>query len=94
MAEVIPHWLTKQADLAPNQIAIELDNGNKINFKQLREKSQQFARKLAMLDITEGTHVGILSTNCMEMVIPIHALSYLGAVGVLLNTRLTTNELD
>lgn len=94
MAEVIPHWLTKQADLAPNQIAIELDNGNKINFKQLREKSQQFARKLAMLDITEGTHVGILSTNCMEMVIAIHALSYLGAVGVLLNTRLTTNELD
>jgi len=94
MAEVIPHWLTKQADLAPNNIAIELDNRNKITFQQLKEKSQQFARKLAMLDITKGDHVGIFSTNCIEMVVAIHALSYLGAVGVLLNTRLTKNELD
>lgn len=93
MADVIPHWLTKQASLAPHQIAIETEHGESITFSALEEKSKSFARKLASLDIGEGSHVGILSTNGIPMVIAIHALSYLGAVVVLFNTRLTKDEL-
>src|SRR5690625_312263 len=93
MAEIIPHWLTKQASLAPDQIAIETEHGESITFSKLAEKSKCFARKLASLDIGEGSHVGILSTNGIPMVVAIHALSYLGAVVVLLNTRLTKDEL-
>lgn len=52
------------------------------------------AAKLAYLGVREGDHVGILSDNQIPMVSAIHALSYLGAVGVLLNTRLTPGELN
>ncbi|WP_188453986.1 o-succinylbenzoate--CoA ligase [Virgibacillus oceani] len=93
MPEVIPHWLTKQADIAPDQIAIEHINGKTITFSKLKTNSQQFAKKLANYGVGKGTHVGVLSTNNASMVIAIHALSYIGAVSVLLNTRLTKEEL-
>ncbi|MFC4023685.1 o-succinylbenzoate--CoA ligase [Oceanobacillus longus] len=94
MAEVIPHWLTKQADLSPEAIAMELEDGSTVTFKILKEKSQRFAKQLAQRGVSEGSHVGILSTNQIPMIVAIHALSYLGAVGVLLNTRLTAEELN
>ncbi|MUK90046.1 o-succinylbenzoate--CoA ligase [Ornithinibacillus sp. L9] len=94
MTETIPHWLTKQAYLAPNQPAIELENGTTLTFLELKQKSQIFARKLASLGVKNGDHIGVLSTNDVRMIIAIHALSYLGSVGVLLNTRLTTQELN
>src|SRR5690606_15703258 len=85
---------TKQAFLSPNQPAIEMVDGSTITFVELKEKSQEFARKLAKLKITKGSHVGVLSNNNVTMIIAIHALSYLGAVAVLLNTRLTNEELN
>ncbi|MFD1851185.1 o-succinylbenzoate--CoA ligase [Oceanobacillus bengalensis] len=94
MAETIPHWLTKQADLSPNHIAIELDSGDAMTFRELKEYSQMLAKKLANLNIEKGTHVGILSSNSIIMLATIHALSYLGAVGVLLNVRLTEEEMN
>lgn len=94
MGETIPHWLTKQAELKPNQLAIELVDGQKLTFLELYEQSQQFARKLSSVGVSKGQHIGVLSTNNVTMIIAIHALSYLGAVGVLLNTRLTTSELQ
>ncbi|GAB3800602.1 o-succinylbenzoate--CoA ligase [Virgibacillus kimchii] len=94
MQDVIPHWLTKQADTSPDQTAVEVPDGNIITFKQLKEESQQFAKKLASLGVGKNSHVGILSSNELSMVIAIHALSYLGAVVVLLNTRLTKHELN
>lgn len=94
MSEVIPHWLSKQANLAPNKIAIEFENGSNMTFSNLKEKSEQFARRLADLNIAQGSRVGILSGNNVDMVIAIHALSYVGAVAVMLNTRLTEQELN
>ncbi|GGJ99673.1 2-succinylbenzoate--CoA ligase [Lentibacillus kapialis] len=94
MTEIIPHWLTKQADLAPEQTAIELTNGTTYTFLELKEKSQSFARKLQTLGVRKSAKIGILSTNHIDMVIAIHALSYLGAVGVMLNVRLTEKELN
>ncbi|WP_087972739.1 o-succinylbenzoate--CoA ligase [Oceanobacillus rekensis] len=94
MTEVIPHWLTKQADLSPDSIAIELDDGSTVTFNTLKVKSQRFAKQLANIGATEGDHIGILSTNQVPMIVAIHALSYLGAIGVLLNTRLANEELN
>lgn len=93
MAEIIPHWLTKQANLSPNRLAFESHNDNEITFKMLEENSKSFAKKLATLGVKKGAHIGILSSNELEMIYCIHALSYLGAIGVLLNTRLTDEEI-
>lgn len=89
----MPHWLDKQADIAPEQVAIESPLFNPITFYTLRNRAQQFAKKLRSLGVQEGDHVAIHSTNSLEMIIAIHGLSYLGAVIVLLNTRLSKKEL-
>ncbi|WP_373893141.1 o-succinylbenzoate--CoA ligase [Virgibacillus natechei] len=94
MSETIPHWLTKQANLAPDQIAIETIDGDTITFLELKEKSQRFAKKLSGIGVTKDSHVGIFSTNNVSMVVAIHALSYLGAISVMLNIKLTKEELN
>ncbi|NBJ69288.1 MULTISPECIES: o-succinylbenzoate--CoA ligase [Clostridia] len=93
MQTVIPHWLTKQADISPDQIALQLSDGSTLTFQQLKEQSQDYAKKLAGWGVMKGTHVAVLSSNQPTMVIAIHALSYLEAVVVLLNSRLTGDEL-
>ncbi|MBN6205595.1 o-succinylbenzoate--CoA ligase [Ralstonia pickettii] len=94
MSEIIPHWLTKQAGLSPDYVALEFPNGEQITFKELQQNSESYARRLAALGVEAGTRIGVLSANQPEMVYTIHALSYLGAVGILLNTRLSDKELQ
>lgn len=93
MSEVMPHWLSKRAFLSPEKSAIEFGE-EKISFIELKEKSEAFARKIASMDIKKGDKVGIYSSNHPGMIVAIHALSYLGAVVVLLNTRLTKREIE
>lgn len=88
----IPHWLDKRFELSPDQTAIQLKNGKIYTFRQLRADAIAFAGKMKTLGIQRGDHVGILSRNSYEMVVAIHALSYVEAIGVLLNTRLTVRE--
>lgn len=94
MSDVIPHWLLKQASLKPNGLAIELETGEKITFKELNTQSQKMAKQLANLGMNKGDHVALLSHNDLQMAISIHALSYLGVTVVLLNTRLSSSELQ
>nr|WP_034679124.1 o-succinylbenzoate--CoA ligase [Priestia megaterium] len=93
MQDTIPHWLSKQADISPNCAAIQYANGYQITFQELKEQSQMCAKKLATWGVKEGSHVAVLSTNKQAMITAIHAISYLKAVVVLLNTRLTNEEL-
>ena len=93
MGEVVPHWLDKQADLLPDQIAVEGPDGISLSFLQLKNRSRSYAKKLASSDVKAGDHVALLSSNSVEMVVALHALSYLGAVAVLLNTRLSVPEM-
>lgn len=92
-ATTIPHWLSKQASLHPDKLAIEDRSGMQLSFSELALKSKSFARKLANYSIGKGSRVAILSRNKLEMIYALHAISYLGAIAVLLNTRLTSYEL-
>ncbi len=92
-AITMQHWLTKRAELSPNDDALEFIDGSKITFKQLQEKSEIVAKQLASAGVNEKYRVAILSANNLDMIVTIHALSYLGAVAVMLNTRLTNEEL-
>lgn len=65
-----------------------------MSFNELKQNSIAFAQKLATLGVKKGTHIGILAANSLEMAYSIHALSYLGSVGVFLNTKLTDEELN
>src|SRR5699024_11200576 len=76
----------------PNKVAIE-DEDSRWTFQQLHKQSELFAKKLARAGVKESTSVGIYSSNHINMILAIHALSYIGAVAVLLNTKLTKREL-
>nr|WP_323741815.1 o-succinylbenzoate--CoA ligase [Salinibacillus xinjiangensis] len=91
--EVIPHWLEKRAYISPNQTAIQLKDKTQISFRQLRQDVKQLAEKLNTLGIQPGVHVSLLANNSYDMVKMIHALTYLQATIVLLNARLTPDEL-
>lgn len=90
---MMPHWLTRQAFLAPDKIALEMPSGDAWTFSTLRDESRLFARKLARLSIQKGNKIAILSNNHLDAVRAIFACSYLGGVAVMLNTRLTQEEL-
>ncbi|MFG6148200.1 o-succinylbenzoate--CoA ligase [Halobacillus sp. B23F22_1] len=89
----IPHWLEKQYDLQPDSIAIEMDGGESFTFKELRNDSRKLANGLLKKGINPGDHVAFLSANHLDYVLFIHAVSYVGAVAVCLNVRLSAKEL-
>ncbi|WP_082233533.1 o-succinylbenzoate--CoA ligase [Halobacillus massiliensis] len=89
----IPHWLEKQADLQPDRPAIELEDGLSITFLELRNRSRKTAYGLIASGVKEGDHLAILAANHDQYAVLVHAASYIGAVVVCLNTRLTVHEL-
>ncbi|UOR11858.1 o-succinylbenzoate--CoA ligase [Halobacillus amylolyticus] len=89
----IPHWLEKQSDLQPTNVAIEYGEHQSISYSELREESRKLAKGLIKKGVKQGDHVAILSGNRVEFPICVHALSYIGAVVVCLNTRLSPEEL-
>jgi acyl-CoA synthetase (AMP-forming)/AMP-acid ligase II len=52
----------------------------------------RFAAVLHERDIKAGDTVGVFTTNSLEMVVTIYALSKMGAVAALLNTNLRGME--
>ncbi|MGR9048999.1 o-succinylbenzoate--CoA ligase [Halobacillus faecis] len=93
MGERIPHWLDKQASLNPQRTAIETSDGRSISFSELREKSRRMAAVLMTNGVKQDDHIALLASNSTLYTVFIHAVSYVGAVAVLLNTRLTPAEI-
>ncbi len=92
MNEKMPNWLYKRAELTPERIALRTDN-EELTFAQLNERSKRTAQRLAQLGVKKDDNVAVLMDNNLHTVEIIHALEYIGAVVVLLNTRLTAHEL-
>ncbi|KEK23017.1 o-succinylbenzoate--CoA ligase [Bacillus gaemokensis] len=90
--ETMPNWLMQRAFLTPERTAIETKE-EKITFLELHEKVLSVCEHLSYLQIEKGQKVAVLMKNGTEMITVIHALSYIGAVAVLLNTRLSREEL-
>lgn len=93
MAEdILPNWLKQRAELTPNRPAIEF-NGMIYSFADLDCLAEQMASKLAAKGIKTGDTSAILLRNHIDSVVCIHALFYLGAKIVMLNSKLTAPEL-
>ncbi|MEN1938603.1 o-succinylbenzoate--CoA ligase [Paenibacillus sp. 102] len=90
--ETMPNWLMQRAFLTSERTAIETKE-EKITFLELHEKVGSVCEHLSYLQIEKGQKVAVLMKNGTEMITVIHALSYIGAVAVLLNTRLSREEL-
>lgn len=88
----IPNFLIERVRLSPDRIAIVTDQ-EEISFKQLHERVVSFAGKLKGSGIKKRDHVSVLMKNSIDFIIVVHALHYLGAIAILLNTRLSEKEI-
>ncbi|RPF50280.1 o-succinylbenzoate--CoA ligase [Aquisalibacillus elongatus] len=88
-----PNWLDKRAYLTPHQEAIVLPDDTTYTFLDLQNDAKRLAKHFSNQGFQKGDHIALLSDNCYEFAVAVHALSYIGAVGCLLNTRLTKSEL-
>lgn len=93
MSKAIPNWLYKRATLTPNRIAIEFEQ-QQFTFYELHVQAETLARKLSSIIPENRKVVACLLENGAHTVALIHALSYIGAVIVPLNTRLTAAEIE
>lgn len=93
MGETMTHWLHKQAELLPGGLAIEEPDGVELTFQELDEKSRSYARRLIAKGVKQSDKIAILSNNCPEFIIAVHAISYTGSIAVLMNTRLSDREI-
>lgn len=90
--ERMPNWLKKRAQLTPNRPAIEFDE-KVYTFLELDLLAESTARKAAALGLQQGDTCAVLIRNDIRSVALIHGLFYLGVRIVMLNHRLTANEL-
>jgi o-succinylbenzoate---CoA ligase len=93
MGESIPNWLKKRADLSPNQEALIFEE-NTYTFKEVFDKAKKIAGKLGALHLGRGSSAAVLFTNHADSVFILYALQMAGVRTVILNNRLTAEELS
>ena len=87
------NWLDQRAALTPDRAAL-IGEGFHITFGELRERAADMACRLGGLGVAQGDRVALLCGNGPHVPLIVHALHYLGAVLLPLNTRLTAGELE
>lgn len=90
--ETMPNWLKQREFLTPDRIALETER-ERLTFRELHQRVASLAGKLCSAGVEKGSQVAVLMRNSIQMVLTIHALAYVGATAVLLNTRLSEEEL-
>lgn len=90
---MIPNWLIQRAYLTPDKTALSFENET-WTFAELKNKSMVLAGKLTANDLQEGQRIALLGPSNADMVFIIHACMLAGLEIVMLNSRLTTKELE
>ena len=93
MGECIPNWLKKRADLTPDREAL-ISEGHTYTFKQVFEHARNIAGKLRALGLAKGSSAAVLLSNQAEAAFILYALQMTGVRTVILNNRLTAEELS
>ena len=88
----IPSLFSNAADSAPDVEAIVFP-GDRLTYRELRERVRVFAGSLLSLGVQPGDAVGILMPNCVDNVITLLAVNTIGAMAVPINSRFRAREL-
>ncbi|PLR84465.1 o-succinylbenzoate--CoA ligase [Bacillus canaveralius] len=91
--QCIPNWLKKRANLTPDRMALYF-SGESYTFKELYIESLNAAAKIAGLKIDTGGYIAVLLRNHPDTVFILLALQMLGIKTVILNNRLSAQELS
>src|SRR5262249_2775378 len=93
---IIGDWLARRELLTPNKVALvdTLHGERHITYREWNRAANRTANFLReALGVSRGDRVAILVYNCIEYLDLWFALGKLGAIGQLLNWRLTPPEL-
>ncbi|WP_019502154.1 o-succinylbenzoate--CoA ligase [Pseudanabaena sp. PCC 6802] len=88
----IPNWLSYQALTKGDRPALYFAQ-QKWTYAELDALASEMAIAIAQHGVTCSTCAGILMSNCPDYVILLHALTRLGAIAALINTRLNPREI-
>ena len=90
---MIPNWLMQRAYLTPGKVALSY-NDEQWTFEELKEQALHYAEKLRANGLKSGDRIALLGPSNEEMVFVIHGCMMLGLEIVMLNSRLTAQEID
>ncbi|MFS0574518.1 o-succinylbenzoate--CoA ligase [Sporosarcina sp. 179-K 3D1 HS] len=89
---MIPNWLMQRAYLTPQKNALSF-KGESWTFWEMKERALQLAEKLKGQGLASGNRVALLGASNPDMVFMIHACLLADLEIVMLNSRLTAEEL-
>lgn len=92
LTQTMPNWLKKRALLTPNRQAI-IYKGETITFTQLYQAAYEMAGKLTSKGVKNKQFTAVLLQNHLDSAVILLALQLLGVRAVILNNRLTADEL-
>ncbi|MFX3675057.1 MAG: o-succinylbenzoate--CoA ligase [Paenisporosarcina sp.] len=87
-----PNWLAQRVNMTPNRIALTYENKS-WTFQQLFNDVMDTAGAMKASGIDYRDRIAILSSSNPQLVVAIHACWQMGCEVVLLNTRLSDDEL-
>ncbi|WP_432352546.1 o-succinylbenzoate--CoA ligase [Sporosarcina sp. A2] len=90
---MIPNWLLKRAALTPHASALSFQ-GQTWTYLDLKEEALDRAGKLRTLGLERGSRIALLGGTSAEMALLIHGCLLAGVEMVLLNARLTVEEIE
>jgi o-succinylbenzoate---CoA ligase len=93
LTETMPNWLKKRADLSPHREALIFE-GRTYTFLEVFNTAKVYAGKLGALGIRKSSTAAVLFSNQAESVFTLYALQMAGIKAVILNNRLTSDELS
>lgn len=86
-------WLKQQSVSNPGKIFIKTTS-QEFSYSQVFELCKKTADYLYSKGIRKGSHVSVVSENSYEFIIVINALWVIGAIPILINSRLQKNEIE
>ncbi len=86
-------FLTDSARAYPNHTAIEF-YGKKTTYRELEEKTNQFANALLQLGVRKGDRVAVMLPNIPQCIVAYYGILKLGAVVVMTNPLYVERELE
>lgn len=90
---MIPNWLLKRAALTPHAPALTFQSRT-WTYLQLKEDALDRAGKLRALSLERGSRIALLGGTSAEMALLIHGCLLAGVEMVMLNARLTAEEIE
>lgn len=92
MKQVMPNWLKQRAYLTPHRQAV-IFNGQRLTFGELYQDVLTMAGKLYASGVKRKQFAAVLLRNHLDTAVILLALQLLGVRAVILNNRLTAEEL-